>query len=62
MQGHFTYLKERIENISAREDTSIREVLKQIDKGALGIALLVEPDTHIFKGILTDGEIGRAHV
>ncbi|CCK81693.1 aminotransferase class I/II-fold pyridoxal phosphate-dependent enzyme [Desulfobacula toluolica] len=60
MQGHFTYLKERIEDISAREDTSIRKVLKQIDKGALGIALLVEPDTGIFKGILTDGDVRRA--
>ncbi|EIM64656.1 aminotransferase class I/II-fold pyridoxal phosphate-dependent enzyme [Desulfobacter postgatei] len=60
MQNHFTYLKERIEDISAGEDKSIREVLKQIDKGALGIALLVEPDTGIFKSILTDGDVRRA--
>jgi len=60
MKNHFTYLKERIEDITVREDKSIRDVLKQIDKGALGLALLVEPDTAIFKGILTDGDVRRA--
>ncbi|MDA3790134.1 MAG: aminotransferase class I/II-fold pyridoxal phosphate-dependent enzyme [Desulfobacula sp.] len=60
MPNHFTYLKERIEDISVPENESIRNVLKQIDKGALGIALLVEPDTGFFKGILTDGDVRRA--
>ncbi len=60
MQNRFTYMKERIVDISVPENMSIREVLKKIDKGALGIALLVESKTSIFKGVVTDGDVRRA--
>ncbi len=60
MQNRFTYIKERIVDISVSENRSIREILGKIDQGALGIALLMESGTRIFKGIITDGDVRRA--
>ncbi len=60
MQKRFTYMKERIVDISISENKSIRDILRKIDKGALGVALLVEPETNFFKGIITDGDVRRA--
>jgi len=60
MQNRFSYMKERIADISVPENRSIRHILKQIDKGALGVALLVEPGTGLFKGVVTDGDVRRA--
>ena len=60
MQNSYTSMKEIIPDISVGDDKSIRDVLRQIDKGALGIALLVDSDTNCFKGIITDGDIRRA--
>lgn len=39
---------------------TLREVLQAIDKGALGIALLVDENDRSFKGVITDGDIRRA--
>jgi len=60
MQNCFTYMKERIADITIPDNKSIREVLKKIDRGALGLALLVEPATFFFKGVITDGDVRRA--
>ena len=60
MQNRFMYMKERIVDISIAENRTIREILGKIDKGALGIALLMEPETRVFKGVVTDGDVRRA--
>ena len=53
-------MKEKIQKISIPVDSSIRQAMSAIDKGALGIALLIEPDTQRFVGLVTDGDIRRA--
>lgn len=53
-------MKETITNISVSYTSILREVLHTIDKGALGIALLVDPECNVFKGIVTDGDVRRA--
>jgi perosamine synthetase len=60
MENTFISMKEIISDITVSEDRPIQEVFKKIDKGALGFALLEEPDTHFFKGVLTDGDLRRA--
>ena len=39
---------------------TIREAMQAIDAGALGLALLAEPVTGRFAGLLTDGDVRRA--
>jgi len=53
-------IKDRILKMSLPADCSIRQALQAIDKGALGMALLVDPDSNIFQGLITDGDIRRA--
>lgn len=60
MKNKFTSIKEIIPDISIDEDKSIRDLLRLIDKGALGVAILVKPETHSFKGLITDGDVRRA--
>jgi perosamine synthetase len=60
MENTFISMKEIIPDITISEDRSIHEVFQKIDKGALGFALLEEPETHFFKGIITDGDLRRA--
>ncbi|MCP3900209.1 MAG: aminotransferase class I/II-fold pyridoxal phosphate-dependent enzyme [Desulfobacteraceae bacterium] len=60
MYNTFISMKERIPDITVSEDRSLHEVYKKIDKGALGFALLEEPQTHFFKGVVTDGDLRRA--
>ncbi len=53
--------KERvIKTISVPIEATIRQTMNAIDNGAVGFALLVEPETHILKGLVTDGDIRRA--
>lgn len=52
--------KERLSAISISVNSTIRETLQAIDRGALGIALLIEPETRRFVGLVTDGDIRRA--
>lgn len=40
--------------------SSIREAIKAISKGKLGVALVTHPDTGIFQGLINDGDIRRA--
>ena len=53
-------MKERIEAISLPATGTIRQAMKAINRGALGLALLIEPDTKRFSGLVTDGDIRRA--
>jgi perosamine synthetase len=53
-------VKERIKAMSLRSTGTIRDAMKAIDQGALGLALLVEPETERFMGLVTDGDIRRA--
>ncbi len=49
-----------IDAISIFEDAQIIDALKAIDKGALGLAFIVDPVNHAFLGLVTDGDIRRA--
>ncbi|MCO6451616.1 MAG: aminotransferase class I/II-fold pyridoxal phosphate-dependent enzyme [Caldilineales bacterium] len=40
--------------------STIREVMQAIDRGALGLALLVDAENNAFVGLATDGDIRRA--
>ena len=53
-------LKERIEAMSLPAASTVRQTMRTIDKGALGLALLIEPKTKRFVGLVTDGDIRRA--
>jgi dTDP-glucose pyrophosphorylase len=52
-------LPERIKHISIREDASLREAMEAIQRGACGIALVVD-EAGILRGVMTDGDIRRA--
>ena len=53
-------MKEKIKKITVDSIGTIREVLQAIDRGALGVALLVEPGSKKFIGLITDGDVRRA--
>lgn len=53
-------MKEKIQTISILADSSIRQAMEAINKGALGSVLLIEPETQRFVGLVTDGDIRRA--
>lgn len=53
-------IKERIEAMSLPAKGTIRQTMRAINRGALGLALLVEPETKRFMGLITDGDIRRA--
>jgi perosamine synthetase len=52
-------IEELIANISIPADTTIGDAMRAIDRGALGLALLVDPGTQRFVGLATDGDIRR---
>ena len=53
-------MKNRIKQIKVASTVTIRETMQCIDKSALGVALLVDPLTDRFTGLVTDGDIRRA--
>jgi len=53
-------VKERIKAMSVPPTGTIRQAMQAIDRTGLGLALLVEPDTKRFVGLVTDGDIRRA--
>jgi len=53
-------VKERIEAMSLPATGTIRQAMQAINRGALGLALLIEPETKRFMGLVTDGDIRRA--
>ncbi|WP_269465851.1 aminotransferase class I/II-fold pyridoxal phosphate-dependent enzyme [Picosynechococcus sp. PCC 7117] len=52
--------RESIQAMSLSYKGTIRQAMQAIDQGSLGTALLVEPDTQVFVGLVTDGDIRRA--
>lgn len=60
MNSTYTSIKDKITDMLIPSDATIREVMKTIDIGGLGIALLVDPKTFVFQGVMTDGDIRRA--
>lgn len=55
-----TNLLYQINSISISVDSTIRQAMQAIDRGAMGLALLIEPATERFVGLVTDGDIRRA--
>jgi len=53
-------MKEKIKKITVNSTSTIRTVLQAIDRGALGVALLVESGSKKFVGLITDGDVRRA--
>lgn len=53
-------MKKEIAEMMVPINKTIREALECIDKGGLGVALLVEPESLVFSGLITDGDIRRA--
>jgi perosamine synthetase len=52
--------KGRIEASTVPATTTVREAMRAIDRGGLGLALLVEPGSERFAGLVTDGDVRRA--
>lgn len=52
-------IRERIEAMSLPATGTIRQAMQAIDRGALGLALLVESDSGRFAGLVTDGDLRR---
>ena len=48
-----------VATISVAADATVRAALRAIDRGGLGTALLVEPNSGVFAGLVTDGDIRR---
>lgn len=48
------HLKQRIDVMSLPAASTIRQTMQTIDKGALGLALLIEPKTKRFVGLVLD--------
>lgn len=55
-----TNIKQQIEMMSVSPTGTIRDALQAIDRGALGMALLIETQTQKFVGLVTDGDVRRA--
>ena len=53
-------LRQRIQAMSIPVTATIRQAMQAVDRGALGLALLVEHKTKRFVGLVTDGDIRRA--
>jgi len=53
-------IKKLIKIISLPDTSNIREAMHVIDQGARGLALLIDPKTKCFVGLITDGDIRRA--
>jgi len=53
-------MENKFKQICIHPSSSIRQVMQTINQGALGLAILVEPDTELFIGLITDGDIRRA--
>ena len=53
-------MKEKIQIMSVHSNCSIRKTMNAINEGALGAALLIDPESERFVGMVTDGDIRRA--
>ena len=52
--------QDQINAMSLPANSTIRQTMQAIDQGGLGTALLIDPDTEYFVGLVTDGDIRRA--
>ena len=53
-------ISERLNAIKIPASSTIRDAMEAIDKGALGLALLIEIEDETFCGLITDGDLRRA--
>jgi len=53
-------MKEKIKKITVDSTHTIKELLRAIDRGGLGVALLVDSGSKKFVGLITDGDVRRA--
>jgi perosamine synthetase len=53
-------MEERIERMSIPINATIRDAMRAIDRGVIGLALLVHPEDRSFEGLVTDGDLRRA--
>jgi len=53
-------VQERIERMTISADSTIREAMGAIDRGVMGTALLADPESGRFCGLVTDGDLRRA--
>jgi perosamine synthetase len=53
-------MKEKIKDLSLPATGTIRDAMRAIDKGAIGLAILLDPETEKFVGLVTDGDLRRA--
>ncbi len=53
-------IQDIIQRISIDPQSSIRQAMHAIDRGAMGLALLADGQSQRFLGLVTDGDIRRA--
>jgi perosamine synthetase len=53
-------IKEQIQNVIIAPASNLENALSAIDKGGLGIALIINPETESFIGLISDGDVRRA--
>lgn len=53
-------IQRQIASMCVSPTASIREAMAAIDRGALGLALLIDPESQVFSGLVTDGDLRRA--
>jgi len=53
-------MQERIATINLPANGTIRQAMQRINEGSLGLAVLAEPQTGRFAGLVTDGDLRRA--
>ena len=53
-------MKERIRGMTVPATCTVREAMQAIDRGALGMAILIKSGSNCFAGLVTDGDIRRA--
>jgi len=53
-------LRENIEALCITSTSTIRDALSLINREALGFALLLDPVSGLFSGLVTDGDLRRA--
>lgn len=53
-------MRQEIRDLCVSSFSTIREVMQTINRGAMGIALLVDPESQRFCGLVSDGDIRRS--
>jgi len=53
-------MQARIDKMTVVFDATLRDAMQAVDRGALGLALLVTPASGRFMGVVSDGDIRRA--